>query len=130
MLTNLYNVLDLPQLKLSVLMIIIRAAADAKQLDLLGPFLAGAGSWQAQWGLTDLDARKLYLLISQVLDGIGETCVMRREGSHACYGILSVMSVMMCPFSSKLHASSFALQGSVPVVPSALSDDLRTGPDH
>ena len=71
-LTNLYNILDAPALKLSVLMIIIRSAADAKQLDLLAPFLAGASSWQSQWGMSDSEARKLYLLVSQVLGNIGE----------------------------------------------------------
>lgn len=71
-LTNLYNVLEEKSLKLSVLMIVIRTAADAKQLDVLGPFLAGAGTWQSRWGMSDVDARRLYLLVSQVLGAVGE----------------------------------------------------------
>lgn len=87
-LTKLYNMLETPALKLSVLMIIIRAAADAKQLDLLGPFLAGAGSWQAQWGMSNADARRLYLLVSQVLGDVGEACVPRgREGRGAAFAL-------------------------------------------
>lgn len=55
-----------------MLMIVIRTAADAKQLDVLGPFLAGASAWQSRWGMSDADARRLYLLVSQVLSAVGE----------------------------------------------------------
>lgn len=115
-LTNLYNILDVPTLKLSVLMVIIRAAANAKQLELLGPFLAGVGSWQTQWGVSDAEARKLYLLVSQVLGDVGEVYV---EGlGHAA----ATFARHNFPFP---RPSLVSLQRSVPGISHSIPDNVR-----
>ncbi len=54
-------------------MLILRLAADSKQLELLNPFLSNAASWQSRWGISDVDARKLYLLVSEVLGAAGDS---------------------------------------------------------
>jgi len=113
-LTNLYNILDVPTLKLSVLMVIIRAAANAKQLELLGPFLAGVGSWQTQWGVSDAEARKLYLLVSQVLGDVGE-CTLRGW----------VTLPQLPPDITSFLSSLVSLQRSVPGISHSIPDNVR-----
>lgn len=69
--TNVYNTVSEvshKDAKLSVLKHLIRFAADARQLELLQPYLAGAAGWTSKWGLTAEQAGALYLLIAQCLE--------------------------------------------------------------
>lgn len=74
-LVNLYNAVGdttKPE-KLAVLQAVIRFAASTRQTELLAPLFASAGSWQARWGLTDAQARSLFLLASSALEKAGDS---------------------------------------------------------
>ena len=74
-LVNLYNLVSEATNKaekLGLLKSIIRFASDTKQLELLAPVFAGAAGWKAKWGLSDVEARAIYLLISSVLEKAGD----------------------------------------------------------
>lgn len=70
-LVNLYNTLNDAQYKserLSTLRAIISFATNTKQVDLLASLFATSGSWVSKWGLTEQQARELFLLSSSALE--------------------------------------------------------------
>lgn len=74
-LASLYNSLsdgEHRREKLALLRSVISFASASRQLELLAPVLASAGSWRSKWRLSDGEARGLYLLLSQVLDRAGD----------------------------------------------------------
>eukprot|EP00158_Paraphelidium_tribonemae_P000103 Partr_v1_DN16839_c0_g1_i1_m28286 putative Component of the eukaryotic translation initiation factor 3 (eIF-3) complex, which is involved in protein synthesis and, together with other initiation factors, stimulates binding of mRNA and methionyl-tRNAi to the 40S ribosome (By similarity) len=74
-LANLYNSLSdatHKAEKLGLLRSVIRFASDTRQLEALAPLFAGAAGWKAKWGLTEQEARALYLLISVSLEKAGD----------------------------------------------------------
>lgn len=74
-LVNLYNTLaDATHKgeKLALLRSIIRFAADTRQTELLASLFSTAGSWTSKWGLTDQQARELFLLSSSALEKAGD----------------------------------------------------------
>ena len=68
----MYNSVDARDAKLSLLDSVIRFASATRQLELLAPYLVGASTWQRDWELTDVEARSLYLLLSQVNTKAGD----------------------------------------------------------
>jgi hypothetical protein len=75
-LANLYNAVDegvARQEKLALFGALVDFAAETKQLEALYPYFATAASWQAKWGVSDAEARRLYLAVSRVLEKAGES---------------------------------------------------------
>ena len=71
---NLYNLLSDASNKAEKLVLlssIIRFASETSQIELLTPVFAGAAGWKAKWGLTDAQARGLYLQIANALGRAG-----------------------------------------------------------
>lgn len=68
----MYNSVDTRDAKLSLLTSVIRYASASRQLELLAPYLVGAASWQRDWELSDVEARGLFLLLSQVSAKAGD----------------------------------------------------------
>lgn len=74
-LVHLYNALDVDANtaeKLAVLHSIIPFAAATRQTELLAPLFATGGAWKAKWGLSDAQARALFLLASSALEKSGD----------------------------------------------------------
>lgn len=69
-----YNAVDARETKLSLLAAVVAYAAASRQLEQLAPFLSSiaAPSWQADWGLADAEARRVFLLLSQVYSAAGD----------------------------------------------------------
>lgn len=71
-LTHVFNAVDERGSKLALLAAAISYASTSKQLDQLAPFLAGAATWQRDWQLTDVEARTLWLLLSDAYGKAGD----------------------------------------------------------
>lgn len=72
-LTHVFNAVDERGSKLALLAAAISYASASKQLDQLAPFLAGASTWQRDWQLTDVEARQLWLLLSDAYGKAGDS---------------------------------------------------------
>ena len=75
LLVTLFNVVDervAKAEKVALFSHLVSFASDSKQLELLSPYFASAGTWQSKWGISDTEARGLYLAVSRALDKAGD----------------------------------------------------------
>ena len=76
-LAHVYNAVEERGARLALLRAIIAFAAATKQMDQMAPYLSvvSGASWQRDWGLSDAEARALFLQLAQVHGAAGEATV-------------------------------------------------------